>query len=161
MNKLILFAGIGIFIGIFSLSLYRELERNEQEIQSGISGVVHVQSGLGHSLVKTDNAYIYLFEPESFRLVAGTIINPFVPPMTFQIGQQNAIDGQKLQGAYHILIVIDKDSQPSIPSPGELRGILTPPVPLGTEEYPYFLDQPFQQMPMELLHKTPSSEKRS
>lgn len=157
-NKLILFTGLIVFAGLVVFALWRELSRNEAEIQAGISGVVKLAPGMGSGMVKTDNAHLLLFEPQTLQLVAINTLNPFVPPLTFHVGQSHARVTQPLQGAYRLLIVTDKDGSLERPVPGEYIGELTPPIPLGTEEYEYVLTQPFRSLPRELLQSSQAED---
>ena len=149
-NKIILLSALGIFICLMGYALWLELERNEQQIQSSISGVIHLSPGVGSGIVKTDNAHILLIDPQTLKPVALHTLNPFVPPLTFHIGQEHVLGNYQLEGAYHLLVLSDKDGRLDNPAPGEVIGELTAPLPLATEGYQYHLTQSFRQWPKEL-----------
>ena len=87
------------------------------------------------------------------------MINPFLPPITFSIGQSDAGSQASLQGSYRLLIFTDRDGDPNLPSPGELIGAFTPPLSLGTESFSYVLDRPFNSFPQELLKSSQPADK--
>lgn len=156
-NRLLFVAGFLVFVGLVGYSLNRELLRETGRVTNGINGVVHLK-GVGHQVIKTDNLHLFLVEPETMKLVAAHVINPFVPPTTFYIGQEHALDGQVLSGSYHLWMVSDKNASPDRPGPGEVTGPVTAPIPLGTEEYRYDMNEVYTQLPTELIRKAPVSE---
>lgn len=157
-NKLILLAGLAVFAGLVAFGMWRELERNEGQIQSGISGVIKLAPGIGAGIVKTDNAFILLFDPKTLQPVAVSRPEVFVPPLTFHIGQINALEGvPPLYGAYRLLVVTDKDGNLERPSGSEYIGDLTPPIQLGTEAFEYVLNKPFEGLPRELMQQRPKA----
>ncbi|MBF0279313.1 MAG: hypothetical protein HQM13_16070 [SAR324 cluster bacterium] len=149
-NKLILFTSLGIFVCLMVYALWRELDRNEKQIGSSISGVIRLSPGIGAGIVKTDNAHILLIDPETLQPVAINTLNPFVPPLTFHIGQEHVLGNYQLQGAYRLLVISDKDGRLGNPSSGEVMGEVSEPLPLSTEGYQYVLTKPFRQWPQEL-----------
>ncbi len=153
-NKIILFSGILIFVCLTAYALWRELARNVQQIESGISGVIKLAPGAGAGMARTDNLHILLFDPETLQPVAINTINPFTPPLTFYIGQENAIGNKQLVGNYRLLIVSDKDGKIESSVFGEIIGDLTPPIALSTEGVNYTLSYPFETLPSELLRST-------
>ena len=147
-NKLIFFAAFACFIGLTVFSLLKEVSRDTAQLKYSISGVI--LSGPGaRGIVKTDNAYVLLFDPESFELVASKIVNPFLPPSTFSIGQTDA--NLTLSGSYRLLVLTDKNGNPNLPTVGEVIGPLSQPIFLGTEGVKYHVDRPFHRLPAELL----------
>lgn len=148
-NKILLFSSLLVFIVLVGYALWRELDRNEALIRTSISGVVHLAPGIG-DVVRTDNAHVILIDPQTHQPVALQTLNPFVPPLTFQIGQEHVLGNFELQGDYRLLVVSDKDAKIENPAPGEVIGEVTEPVALSTEEYQYHLTQPFRQWPAEL-----------
>jgi hypothetical protein len=149
---------IGILI-LIGYALWQEIVRNETQIQTSITGTIKTAPGVTGGVVKTDNAYLILFEPETLTPVAQHMINPFLPPITFSIGQSDAGPQASLQGSYRLLIFTDRDGNPNLPSPGELIGALTPPLFLGTESFTYELDRPFNSFPKELLESSQPADK--
>ncbi len=147
-NRLFYSLLVSGFLSLLGYALWQELVRNEAQIQVGISGVIQATPETNANIVRTDNAYIYLFEPGSLNPAAIRVLNPFIPPVTFRIGQADA--GKPLQGAYRMLVITDKDGNPEHPSRGEVRGILTAPMKLGSEEVEYLLDRPFTDLPPDL-----------
>ncbi len=148
--------GIVVLIGY---ALWQEIERNESHIQTSISGTIKTAPNVTGGVVKTDNAYLILFDPETLTPVAQHMINPFLPPITFSIGQSDAGSQASLQGSYRLLIFTDRDGDPNLPSPGELIGAFTPPLSLGTESFSYLLDRPFNSFPQELLKSSQPADK--
>ncbi|MAH63805.1 MAG: hypothetical protein CMN54_10245, partial [SAR324 cluster bacterium] len=148
--------GIVVLIGY---ALWQEIARNESHIQTSISGTIKTAPNVTGGVVKTDNAYLILFDPETLTPVAQHMINPFLPPITFSIGQSDAGSQASLQGSYRLLIFTDRDGDPNLPSPGELIGAFTPPLSLGTESFSYVLDRPFNSFPQELLKSSQPADK--
>ena len=151
-----------IIIGIVLLigyALWQEIARNESHIQTSISGTIKTAPNVTGGVVKTDNAYLILFDPETLTPVAQHMINPFLPPITFSIGQSDAGPQASLQGSYRLLIFTDRDGDPNLPTPGELIGAFTPPLSLGTESFSYVLDRPFNSFPQELLKSSQPADK--
>ena len=130
-------------------SLLKELSRNNDFLKSSISGIIISNPDISRGIVKTDNAYILLFDPEKPELVAVKTVNPFLPPLTFSIGQEDS--DTPLSGAYRLLVITDKNRNVYLPSVGEVTGPLLKPVALGTEGIKYYLDRSFQNLPSELL----------
>jgi hypothetical protein len=152
---------VGLSVGITVLigyALWQEIARNESQIQTSISGTIKTTPNVTGGVVKTDNAYLVLFEPETLKPVAQHMINPFLPPITFSVGQSDA-GPEQLLGFYRLLIFTDRDGDPNLPSPGELIGDLTPPLSLGTESFTYELNRPFNSFPQELLQSTHPEDK--
>ncbi|MBC8258437.1 MAG: hypothetical protein H8E38_05435 [SAR324 cluster bacterium] len=155
-NKLIFWAALVVFISLTVSALWSELNRETSKLKTSISGVILAGPG-ARGIIKTDNAYVLLFDPETLELVATHIHNPFLPPITFSVGQADT--SRPLSGYYRMLVLTDKDGDPSRPSPGEVIGPLTQPILLGTEGLEYTVDSPFQSFPKELLSaKTDSPE---
>ena len=147
-NKLIFLTAFVGFVGLTVYALWKEVSRGTAQLHYSISGVI--LSGPGaRGIIKTDNAHVLLFDPETFELVASKIINPFLPPSTFSIGQDDA--SQPLSGSYRLLVLTDKNGDPNRPTAGEFIGPLSQPLPLGTEGVKYSVDRPFQVFPAELL----------
>jgi len=143
-NKLIFLTAFVGFVGLTVYALWKEVSRGTAQLQYSISGVI--LSGPGaRGIVKTDNAHVLLFDPETFELVASKILNPFLPPSTFSIGQDDA--SQPLSGSYRLLVLTDKNGDPNLPTAGEVIGPLSQPLPLGTEGVKYSVDRPFQVFP--------------
>jgi len=158
-NKLIFFSALLCFIGLTTYALWNEITRNTAKLERSISGVILTAPGVGGGIVKTDNAHILLFNPDRLELVASRIINPFLTPITFNIGQSDT--ERKLSGMYRILVLTDKDGDPYHPSIGEIIGPLTKQIPLGTEGFKYYLDRPFKSFPEELVYREADSPENS
>ena len=62
-NRILYALGISAFIIILGYALLRELDRNQAQISNSISGVITATPAAGVGIVKTDNAYLLLFEP--------------------------------------------------------------------------------------------------
>ena len=148
-NKLIFLAAFAVFAGLTVYALWNEVKRGTAQLKYSISGVILSATGVGGEIIKTDNAHVLLFDTETLELVASKILNPFLPPLTFSVGQADA--GQSLSGSYRLLVLTDKNGNPNRPSAGEVIGPLSPPILLGTEGVEYSVDRPFQSLPAELL----------
>ena len=148
-NKLIFLAAFIVFSGLTVYALWNEVNRGTTQLKYSISGIILSAPGVGGGIIKTDNAHVLLFDPETLELVASKIINPFLPPLTFSVGQSDA--GQALSGSYRLLVLTDKNGNPNRPSAGEVIGPLSQPILLGTEGVEYSVDRPFQSFPAELL----------
>ena len=158
-NKLIFCSSLLCFVGLATYALWNEITRNTAKLEQSISGAILTAPGVGGGIVKTDNAHILLFNPDTLELVASRIINPFLPPVTFNIGQSDT--DRKLSGMYRILVLTDKDGDPNRPSIGEIIGPLTQQIPLGTEGFKYYLDRPFKSFPEELVYRETDSPEKS
>ena len=158
-NKLIFFSALLSFAGLTSYALWNEISRNTAKLERSISGAILTAKGVGGGIVKTDNAHILLFDHDTLELAASRIINPFLPPVTFSIGQSDT--DRKLSGIYRMLVLTDKDGDPNRPSIGEIIGPLTQQIPLGTEGYKYYLDRPFKSFPDELVYRETDSPENS
>ncbi len=148
-NKLIFLAAFIVFSGLTVYALWNEVNRETTKLKYSISGIILSAPGVGGGIIKTDNAHVLLFDPETLELVASKIINPFLPPLTFSVGQSDA--RQALGGSYRLLVLTDKNGNPNRPSAGEVIGPLSQPILLGTEGVEYSVDRPFQSFPAELL----------
>ena len=95
-NRIIFLVALILFVGLTGYALKRELDRNEAIIKNSISGVVDLAPGVGYGIVKTDNAHIFLLDPETMKPVAMNVLNPFTPPLTFHVGQEHAFRDQTL-----------------------------------------------------------------
>ena len=82
-NRILYAVGISAFIIILGYALLRELDRNQAQISNSISGVITATPAAGAGIVKTDNAYLLLFESGSSYPVATKVINPFLPPVSY------------------------------------------------------------------------------
>ena len=158
-NKIIFLVALVGFVGLTFVALLEELKRNSTTLKSSISGVIHTASGIGSGIIKTDNAHIMLFDPSTLELVASKTINPFLPPLTFSIGQEDT--KTSLAGAYRLLVITDKNRNISISSVGEVIGPLTKPISLGSEGIEYFLDRPFKKLPSEFFALTKNSPEKT
>ena len=148
-NRLLYTFAIIAFFILLGYALIREMDRNQAQINGSISGIITATPAAGAGIVKTDNAYLMLFEPGTSYPTVTKVINPFLPPTTFFIGQGDS--AAPLKGAYRLLVLSDKDGNPDRPALGEVMGELTAPLKLGTEAFEYLLDRPFQGFPKELL----------
>ena len=158
-NKLIFWSALLCFVGLTTYALWNEITRNTAKLEHSISGVILTAPGVGGGIVKTDNAHVLLFDPVTLELAASRILNPFLPPVTFSIGQSDT--DRKLSGMYRMLVLTDKDGNPNRPSVGEIIGPLTQQIPLGTEGFKYYLDRPFKSFPEELVYRETDSPENS
>ena len=148
-NKLIFFIFIVGAIGLIISALYTEISRNTSLLKHSISGVILSKPEISNTIFKTDNAHILLFDPETLELVASKTVNPFLPPLTFSIGQNDS--KKTLSGSYRLLVLTDKNRNINLPAFGEVIGSLSQPFYLGTEGIKYYLEKPFQKLPSEIL----------
>ena len=160
-NALIYTVGVLGFLTLGAYALLQELERNELEISGSISGVIQATPQVGGNIVKTDVAYLLLVNPQTREVVATGMLNPFLPPMAFSVGQADVVGDRKLSGNYQLLVLTDKNANPNLPASGELIGPLSEPVALGSTGVEYVLDRPFQAFPAELRGGTQDSRETS
>lgn len=146
-NKIIYIVGFFGFVGLTVYALMNELTRETAKLKNSISGVILAGPRSGGDIVKTDNAHIMLFDPDTLELVATHINNPFLPPTTFNVGQEDT--SLPLKGSYRLMVITDKDGNLNKITPGEVIGPLSEPILLGTEEVEYTLDRPFTRLPPE------------
>ena len=136
---------VGFFIAVGAM-LLREIKREEEMLAKSISGRAEVSSALYAAKVveirREDRAALMLIDPKTRQPVAMRMMSPFIPPATFEIGQEYAND--VLEGAYYLLIITDKDGEIYRPSPGEIYGISKEPISLGSRELVFTVDQPFR-----------------
>jgi hypothetical protein len=158
-NKLIFWCAFAVFSGLTIYALWNEISRDTAKLEHSISGVILTVLGIGSGIVKTDNAHVLLFDPETLELAASRILNPFLPPITFSVGQADA--NRQLRGSYRMLVLTDKDGNPNRPTVGEIIGPLTESIPLGTEGVEYHLDRPFRSFPEELMYRETDSPETS
>ena len=86
-NKLIFLVAFVGFLWLTVYALWNEVNYSTAQLKYSISGVILSASGVGRGIIKTDNAHVLLFDPNTLELVASQIINPFLPPLTFSVGQ--------------------------------------------------------------------------
>ena len=158
-NKLIFFSALFCFVGLTTYALWNEITRNTAKLERSISGVILTAPSVGGGIVNTDNGHILVFNRDTLHLVASGIINPFLPPVTFNIGQSDT--DRKLSGMYRMLVLTDKDGDPNRPSIGEIIVQLTQQIQLGTEGFKYYLDRPFKSFPEELVYRETDSPENS
>jgi len=159
-NALLYLTGIILFAALAGYALWQELVRNEAELSGSLSGTILATPRAGAEIVKTDNAYLLLVDPNSLQIVATKVVNPFLPPTTFLVGTDDA-QGGKLSQQVRMLVLTDKDGDPNRPAPGEVIGPLTPLYDLGTQGIEYTLDRPFQSFPPELLQTRQDAPEQS
>ena len=148
-NKIIFFAFIVGITGLILNALLTELRRNTSLLENSISGLILSKPEISYGIIKTDNAHILLFDSLTLELVASKTINPFLPPLSFSIGQNDT--KIPLSGSYRLLVLTDKNRNLNIPFFGEVIGPLSQPFSLGTEGIKYYLDKPFKELPSELM----------
>ena len=159
-NVLLYLTGIVVFVALAGYALWQELLRNEAELSGSLSGTILATPRAGAEIVKTDNAYLLLVDPDSFQIVATKVINPFLPPTTFLVGTDDA-QGGKLSKQVRLLVLTDKDGDPNRPASGEVIGPLSPSYNLGRQGIEYTLDRPFQSFPPELLQSRQDAPEQS
>ena len=159
-NALLYLAGIVAFVTLGGYALWQELLRNEAELSESLSGTILAAPHAGAGIVKTDNAYLLLVDPDSLQIVATKVVNPFLPPTTFLVGAADA-QGRPLPKRVRLLVLTDKDGDPNRPASGEVIGPLSPPYALGAQGIEYTLDRPFQSFPPELLQNRQDSPEQS
>ena len=133
-------------------AINNEINRNEIQLKSSISGLIKATPAVESSIIKTDSAYVMLFKPNSSMPIAVKVINPFLTPTSFQIGQESA--NETLEGEFRILIFTDKDGNPETPSIGESSGELMEPILIGTEKVVYTLNQRYKGLTKEITEIT-------
>ena len=72
-NALFYLIGIVVFVSLAGYALWQELLRNETELSGSLSGTILATPRAGAEIVKTDNAYLLLVDPDSFQIVTTQI----------------------------------------------------------------------------------------
>ena len=104
-----------------------------------ISGVIQVAPNLAGNVAKTDRLIILLFDPAQGRPVANKIIDSADLPYKFSISVPPGISGK----AFNLRVVTDKNQNPFGSAPGEVIGRSNSPIPLGTSDVRFLMDQPY------------------
>ncbi len=115
------------------------------EAALSIRGEVRVSEKLKGNVDPRDRLVILLFDPELSRPVANKIIPHTLLPQRFSISPP---PGQVASGsgkAYDLRILTDKDGQPFNAVPGEVIGRSKQPIPLGTSDLVFELNEPYRR----------------
>lgn len=146
-RTIVIAAGIVVFAVAVTLTLMREVEREEAQLARSITGVVELSPKLLSSgradVVRTDRLALMLVEPGTDHVVALRIESPVVPPQTIRIGAGDFRGGEPSADAeYQLVGVTDKDGELYQVTPGEVFGRTEKRVRLGTEKVRLVLDEP-------------------
>jgi len=110
----------------------------------GIAGTITVSRALQGQAKPTDRLVILLFDVELSRPVAFKIIPHTLLPQRFSISlPPEARPGAK--SAYNLRILTDRNNDPFGSTDGELIGRSAQPIPLGTKDLVFELDQPYRR----------------
>jgi hypothetical protein len=105
-----------------------------------IAGVVRVAPALAGSVAPADRLVVLLFDPEAGRPVATKIVPHVLLPQRFSISLP---PGAPVKAGYSLRILTDKNNSPFEPAPGEVVGRSAQPIPPGTRDVDFVLDQPY------------------
>ena len=146
-SKKIIIIGLVLgFVVALGAVLMREISREEEKLASSISGRAEVTEQLFRTgmadIRREDRAAVFLIDPKTKEPAAMKILSPFIPPAAFDVGQENS--RLELKGEYILVLITDKDGELFRPSPGEVYGISTEPVALGSQNVVFIVDQPFR-----------------
>ena len=106
-----------------------------------IRGTLRVAEALRAGVEPSDRLVILLMDPVSKRPIATKIIPHVLIPQTFSISAPPGNAGK----SFYLRILTDKDGQPVNAVEGEVIGRSGVPVPLGTTDLDFVLDQPFRR----------------
>lgn len=121
---------------------FASMQNGEEELnpKTSLSGVIKVDPKLQSAVSQTDRVIILMFDPELRRPVAFKILPSAKFPMKFAIGLPPDAQGKP---AYNLRVVTDKDNNPFNPVEGELVGRSPQPIPLGSNNLEFMINQPF------------------
>ncbi|HKJ00005.1 MAG TPA: hypothetical protein VKB51_16125 [bacterium] len=105
-----------------------------------IEGTITVSKQLASNIEPSDHLVILMFDPDQPRPVAFKIIPHALLPQRFVVSLPPGTPAKK---AYNLHVVTDKDNNPFGAAPGELVGRSSKPIPLGTTDLKFELDQPY------------------
>jgi hypothetical protein len=107
-----------------------------------IAGTITVSPALQKDVSSADRLIIMLFDPQQARPAAFKIIPHTLLPQRFTITLPADARGDVREG-YSLRILTDKDDNPFGSAPGEVIGRSEQPIPLGTLDLNFVLDQPY------------------
>jgi hypothetical protein len=107
-----------------------------------IAGTITVSPALQKDVNSADRLIIMLFDPQQARPAAFKIIPHTLLPQRFTITLPADARGDVREG-YSLRILTDKDDNPFGSAPGEVIGRSEQPIPLGTLDLNFVLDQPY------------------
>jgi hypothetical protein len=107
-----------------------------------IAGTITVSKALAAGVAPSDRLVILLFDPQQDRPVSFKIIPHTLLPQRFTITLPPDARATAKQ-AYSLRILTDKNNDPFGAAPGEVIGRSSQPIPLGTADVNFVLDQPY------------------
>ena len=110
-----------------------------------ISGTIRVSQALQGDVAPSDHLIILLFDPENPRPVSFKIIPHALLPQAFTITLPENARAHLRKEGYNLHVLTDKDNNPFGAVPGEVVGRSSKPIPLGTTDLNFVLDQPYQR----------------
>ena len=116
---------------------------SDADPEFSISGSITVSKALESKVAPSDRLIILLFDPQQPRPVAFKIIPHTLLPQHFTITVPPEARGDQLRKAYSLRILTDKDENPFGAADGEVVGRSAQPIPLGTKDVDFVLDQPY------------------
>ena len=118
----------------------RKARAGTAELRFSISGTITVSKALSSNVVPTDRLVLLMFDPELGRPVANKIIPHALLPQKFTISLPPGAR-PNAKKSYSLRILTDKDNNPFGSAPGEVIGRSAEPVPLGTTDLKFVMDQ--------------------
>jgi hypothetical protein len=107
-----------------------------------IAGTITVSKALAADVQPSDHIVILLFDPDNPRPVSFKIIPHALLPQRFTITLPEGARAGAKKG-YNLHVLTDKDNNPFGAAPGEVVGRSSKPIPLGTTDLKFVLDQPY------------------
>ena len=107
-----------------------------------IAGTITVAKAMQAGVAPSDRLVILLFDTEQPRPVSFKIIPHTLLPQRFTITLPPDARATAKKG-YSLRILTDKDNNPFGAAPGEVVGRSSQPIPLGTADVTFVLDQPY------------------
>ena len=120
----------------------RPLDSAPPDPKFSVQGTINVAQALKSNVTPQDRLIIMLFDPQMRRPVAFKIIPHIMLPQKFSVTLPPEAQATA-QKAYDLRVFTDKNNSPFEPAPGELAGRSQTPIPLGTVNLDFTLDQPY------------------
>lgn len=108
-----------------------------------VAGTITVTKEMASNVAPSDRLIILLFDPQQARPVAFKIIPHTLLPQRFTLTLPPEAQADP-KPAYDLRVFTDKDNNPFNPAPGELAGRSEKPIPLGTMDIDFKLNEPYK-----------------
>lgn len=109
-----------------------------------IAGTIVASEALKAQMAEGDRLIVLLFDPKLARPVAFRIISNATLPQRFSITLPPGAR-ETAQKGYFLRVISDKNNDPLGSTEGEIVGRSSEPIPLGTTDLTFELDQPYRR----------------